>query len=379
MKTGPTKITSLRPKKDVLQIMTVLGFILLVSGTTGPLAVASGASAADGVKIDKVTDHYVITTEVYTAQVAADGALSSLVIAGVEFMAPTTEIVSPGDGQKCTIRSIYACPMNNWYRPCKLPGAVELRDGVLHAAGNGWTLNYTFQRDAIEFSYSGTPEGCRWVNNGTWDRSFRAGYPPSEIVLSFAPDLDRACDPQNQGEFGWPIKRNQEPGNFAILAKNGAGLIAEDASFFYNQPVLIDPRFITPAPHRLVLLEFNTFDPAPKPVTHRLKLFKKADLAHSLTMEITSPNPNHLFTGTNEVVFPVKVTALYGQTLHGKLVFDGSPFVWQTPKATGEVPLDLTPENPTATVQLPIRPPDPRPDAVRLWPVRLVCARGGDF
>ena len=319
---------------------------------------ASDAGAA-GVKIDKVHDHYVVSTEVYTAQVDRAGALSSLVIAGVEFMAPPTEIISPADGkEKCTIPSVYACPQNNWYRPCKLPGAVELRNGVLHAAGNGWTLDYTFQPDAIEFSYRGAPEGCHWVD-GAWTRSFGAGYPSSEIVFSFAPGLDRACDPQNQGEFGWPINRNQEPGNFAILAKNGAGLIAEDASWFHHDAATTNPRFITAAPHRLGLLVFNTMAVIAAPIHHRLKLFTKADLAHSLTMAITSPNPNHLFTGTDEVVFPVTVTALYGQTLHGKLVFDGSPYVWQTPKVGGEVPLDLTPEHPAMTVRLPIRPSKP--------------------
>ncbi len=278
---------------------------------------------------------------------------------GSKLLAPPTEIVSPWDGkQKRTIPSLYACPQNNWYRPAKLPGAVELRAGVLHAAGNGWTIDYTFQPDAVEFAYSGTPEGGH-PTDGSPTRSFGAGYLASELVLSLAPGLDRACDPQGQGEFGWPVNRNHEPGNFAVLAKNGAGLVAEEASWFHHDPAMTNAQFILTPPHRLSLLAFHTMTVTTAPIRHRLKLLAKADLAHSLTMAITSPNPSHLFSGTNEVVFPVKVTALYGQTLHGKLVFAGSPFVWHTPKVGAEVPLDLTPEQPTMTVRLPIRPSSP--------------------
>lgn len=295
------------------------------------------------VKIAQEGDDFTVTGDIYTAKVTKDGALSSLIINGVEFMAPVTEI---SWNVKKILPGVYAGPMNQWQNPYKMPGNAATHDNVIHAEGNGWWLEYTFGPDTIDLTYNGAPEG---------GRGFRAGYPPAELYLNLSHELGRACDPENQGELGWPVNRPHEPGNFTILAKNGAGFTATDVC----RMQAFTSGNIIPEPHRLDLLVYNTYDSTPKPITHRLQLFTNADLAHSLTMEIISPNPDHIFQEKKPVMFPVKVNILYGQTFRGKLVFHGSPYVWKTPQVTGSVSLSLSPKNPTATVMLPIRPPKP--------------------
>ncbi|MHB9022734.1 MAG: acetylxylan esterase [Armatimonadota bacterium] len=301
--------------------------------------------AADEVRISQSDAGFLVQTDIYAAKVDKAGTLTSLVIGGTEFIAAPVRILR--SGKESTAPGLYACYMGNWWRPYKAPGATELRDNIIHADGNGWTLDYTFLPEAIDLTYSGAPEG---------ERSFRAGYPPAELAINLSHDLARACDPTNQGELGWPVARAAEPGTYSILNKNGAGFTAADVcridSFKY-------PGYFPDAPNQLNLLVFNTYDPAPKPITHRLQIFGKADLAHSLTMEITSPNPDHTFPGVKEVGFPVKITALYGQSLKGALAFKGAPYVWKTPEVTASVPVELTPEKPSQTIMLSIRPPKP--------------------
>ena len=311
------------------------------------LALLMTAAAAAPVAITPAGDGFAVTTDVYSAQVDGQGALSSLVINGQEFMAPPTQIIWGDKGGLA--HGVYAAPMNQFYVIAPLPGAPGVAGDTVSSEGHGWKLAYIFGPDTIDLTYSGTPEGC----NG---RGFRAGYPPAELYLSLAPDLARCCDPDNQGELGWPVNRPHEPGNFTILASNGAGFTVTDVCRM--QAVNSPPNFPV-APHRLDLVVFNTYDPTDKPITHRLTCFQHADLAHSLTMEITSPNPGHLFPAPQRVSFPVKVTALYGHTLSGALSFDGAPYVWKKPPLTAVVPLVLTTDQPSMTVQLPIEPQKP--------------------
>ncbi len=160
---------------------------------------------AAGVKINKVEDHFTVTADIYTAQVDAGGGLTLLVISGVEFMGKPTPIDVRYTKAKRTLPTMYACDQNAWHTPYKMPGNVKLRDNVLHAEGNGWTREYTFLPDAIDLSFIGSPEG---------KRSFHSGYPTVDPVLSLSQDLDRATDPMNQGELGWPVNRPHEPGNY---------------------------------------------------------------------------------------------------------------------------------------------------------------------
>lgn len=167
------------------------------------------------------------------------------------------------------------------------------------------------------------------------------------MTLSLAPHLERACDPENQGELGWPIARAHEPGNFAVLATNGAGFSANDVCRMQSGGKALN------------FMIFNTYDPTPKPIQRTLKIFPKAELKYSLTMEIVSPNPNHVFPQAAEVVFPVRVSALYGQTLKGTVRFKGAPYVWKTPEVLADVPLELTPAQASVEVKLPIKPSKP--------------------
>lgn len=313
----------------------------------GLLGLAVVGPAAPAVTITPEGEGFAITTDVYTAKVDGQCALSSLVIGGQEFMAPPQQIVYADKGGK--ISAVYASPMNQWFSVCAMPGAPTVKDNVISADGHGWQLAYTFGPDTIDITYSGTPEGTA--------RGFRAGYPPAELRLCLSSDLDRCTDPENQGELGWPVKRAHEPGNFTLLAKNGAGFTAHDVC---RMECIYSPASLpSTESHWLNMMVFNTYDQRPEPITHRLTCFTRADLAHSLTMEITSPNPGHLFPAPEKVVFPVRVTALYGHTLNGSVLFDGAPYVWKEPPLTAAVPLNLTAEQPSATVQLPLEPPKP--------------------
>lgn len=316
--------------------------LLIVAGLVLGLTVADAAAQ---VAVTPDGEGFAVRTDVYTARVNGQGALSSLVIAGQEFMAPPIQIVWGEQGG--TVSGLYPAPMNQWYVVPPMPGAPQAEGNVVSAAGNGWEIAYTFGPDTIDLTYSGTPEGTR---------GFRSGYPMTELLLSLAPDLSRACDPENQGELGWPVNRAHEPGNFTILAANGAGFTAEGVT---RIQAVENRNNLPAAPHRLDVMVFNTYDPTPGPITHRLTCFTRADLAHSLTMRIASPNPGHLFPDPERVVFPVEVTALYGHTLDGSVRFDGAPYVWKQPPLTATVPLALTVEQPTATVQLPIDPQKP--------------------
>lgn len=302
--------------------------------------------AADGVSIASKDGQYTATTEIYTAKVDQNAVLTSLVIGGVEFIAPATE-AKGRDGKEVVVPGLFACPTGAWESSHKPPTVQKQSGNIIQAEGNGWKLQYAFLPDVVELTFEGVPTG---------GRGFKAGYPPDELAISLSPDLHRACDPENQGELGWPVKRKHEPGNFAVLAKNGAGLVAEGANRF---TAIEDKNRIPAAPHRLDLLVFSTYDKSPGPLRHRLRMFNKPELAHSLTMEIQSPNRSHLFSAVNEVVFPVKVNVLYGQTLKGTAAFKGSPYVWKKPEFGAETPVELSGSANTKIVSVKIGPPKP--------------------
>jgi len=315
------------------------------------IATASAQQPADvgsssKVRLEARDDGYQATTDIYSAKVDGHAVLTSLVIGGVEFIAPPAA-TKDQDGTESPAPGLFACPTGQWWHRHAPPKLLPLRATTVAAEGSGWKLAYTFLPDAIELEFEGVPTG---------GRGFTSGYPSDDLSISLAHDLDRACDPENQGELGWPAKPKHEPGNYVILAKNGAGLIAEKAARI--QAVKDKNRILT-APHRLDLLVFNTMEKRPGPVKHRLRMFNKPTLAHSVTLEIQSPNRGHLFSNVEEVVFPVKVNALYGREFTGTVSFQGAPYVWKKPELTAEAPVALSRAAPTATVSLKIRPPKP--------------------
>jgi cephalosporin-C deacetylase-like acetyl esterase len=237
--------------------------------------------------------------------------------------------------------------MGQWANPYKMPGPPTRAADRVRAEGNGWWIQYRFLPDAIELSYFGAPES---------GRGFRAGYPPAELALSLASGVHRVCDADNQGELGWPVTRAHEPGNFAVLAANGAGFAVDGVCRMESH--LKDGRIRNPS-GRLDFLVFNTYDQTAKPLEHTLKIFARPPVRYALTMDIISPNPNHVFPSGTDAAFPIRVRALYGQTLKGSVRFEGAPYVWKTPEVTADTPLDLTGGKSESEVTLTIRPPKP--------------------
>lgn len=331
--------------------LLVLSMIPLRVGSPDAWAAAEGGET--GVRLMGQDQQVVVQSGLYTAKVNMNGALSSLVIEGVEFIAPPIETVCAGKRQ--LLIGLFACPQGQWFNASDPAPVREQTGNVVRCEGNGWKLTYTFGPDTIDLEYEGTPTGAVAPPGPAAPRGFKAGYPPAELMISLSPDLDRACDPGNQGELGWPVNRQHEPGTFAVLAKNGAGFIAEGASHFHNET---HGAYIPAPPHRFLGLVYHTNDTTPGPVKHRLKLFRQADLAHAVTMQIQSPNRQHLFSNTEEVPFAVSVQTRYGQQLQGTVRFQGAPFVWKTPELTAETPLEVGP-NASATVVVKIRPPKP--------------------
>jgi cephalosporin-C deacetylase len=217
----------------------------------------------------------------------------------------------------------------------------------LRAEGDGWWLRYTFTDDSIELQYDGQPAGAE---------HFRHGYPAAELVFSLASDLHRVCDPLEQGDLGWPLAGRFEPGNYAVMAPNGASLLFERAQEMHHEPAkspAVNP------PHRLDLVVLYQDRKHDEPVKRRLVALPKADQSRAVEMKIISPNPNHLFADSDTVVFPIEVTVHYGQALKGKVRFEGHNYVWKERTATAEIPVELTPDAPTGTFNLSIRPDQP--------------------
>jgi len=309
------------------------------------LQAASAAAAPKPPTIEAQENQFVVKTDIYTAVIDKRAVLTSLVIGGTEFLAKPTETTDPS-GKRSLAPALFACPFGQWWNRHSQPTVTSHAGNMLRAEGSGWKLDYTFTADAIEVSFEGVPEG---------GRGFRSGYPSDELVISLSPDLARAADPESQGELGWPAVRKHEPGNFVILAKNGAGLVAERAA---RITPLKDNRITDPS-HRLDLLSYFTLEKGSGPMKYKLRMFREPELAHSVTMEITSPNHGHLFSNVAEVKFPVKVNALYGRKLKGTISFNGAPYVWKKPALTAEVPFEIAGDATSASVPLTIKPPKP--------------------
>ena len=297
------------------------------------------------VKLEELPNKgYRVATDTYTATLDGTGTLTSLMVAGVEFLAPPRKAVYR---TSTVIPAIYVSVSRIIYdTPKSLTGPVTREGDSLLCKGDGWWLRYTFKPDGIDLEYAGHPAGLFALNEG---------YPSSDLTFNLSPDLDRASDPLEQGDLGWPITINPEPGNYAIIASNGAALVFEKADWttHLDQPdVLLDP------PHRLDVVTFSEVQKVDV-IKRSIRVFPKPDLSHSIEMKIISPNPDHLFSKTDEVVFPVEVTAHYGQSLKGKIRFEGSNYVWTKDKVTAEVPIELSPEHPTQKINLTIRPAKP--------------------
>jgi cephalosporin-C deacetylase-like acetyl esterase len=328
----------------------------VVGTLLGCLWCASLAYAVEGVQVARqsqtgmhrepvypVQSRYVITTDTYVAQVDRDGALCSLVVKGQEFLAPP-RLVGNAPRNMWTEPAMMACQERWSHFPFRLPGVKSHTDNVIRAENADWWLEYRFLPDSIEMAFQGAPDGST---------SFGNGYPAAQIAFRLNNGLHRACDPGVQGELGWPVARPTEPGDYAVMAQNGACILFEGAQYLESRSEGADP------PNWRHVLYTGSHARTDQPITRRLRLYKQAPLSNSLTVSVISPNPNHMFSQTEEVTFPVKLTAHYGQSLKGTLQFKGSPYIWQKPEIAAEIPVDLSAQVPSRTVQLTLKPPQP--------------------
>jgi cephalosporin-C deacetylase len=307
-------------------------------GQALPVALGLALRTARAVQVEKTADGFAVTADRYRARVDARGAVQSLVIGGTEFLAPRTVYAWQAETVEWPGTACGQGQGGGW--PLKLvpTRAVAAPAGDrLHAEGDRWSVEYRFLTNAIEFTVSDVTNVAPF-----------AGYPNVLFCWSLATHLARACDPGNQGELGWPVERPFESGPLAVLDRNGAGLIGA-------------PQCSLSTGHKAwpKMMLFAALQHSGRPLTHRLEIFAKADLAHALKLEVLSPNPDHFFVGTTEAVLPVRVEALYGHRLDGRLAFTGAPFVWGRPELRSELPLRLAPEAPAATLSLKIPTPQP--------------------
>ncbi|MBN1865476.1 MAG: acetylxylan esterase [Victivallales bacterium] len=306
--------------------------------------------SAGGPEVRETQAGYSIIAEVYTALIDRTGSLESLKVGDTEFI--NRALVLQQGQNKWTVPGVYAsrhkCPHvpQFWY-PLR---TVAVHEGSrLRAEGDNWSLEYEFLDDAIVLTIDGRP--------GNKD-PFNEGYPAPQVNISLSNTVQRCCDPEDQGEFGWPVNRIMEPGNYGAIAPDGSGLIFEKASRINSY---VEKKHYPEAPHSLHALCFDYFAGFRKgePLVRRIKIFDKVPLAFSLSMEIVSPNPGHMFPKGKKVIFPVKARVLYGHSFTGDLVFAGAPYVWKKPVVESRLPLELKPLGPERQTELEIQPPGP--------------------
>ncbi len=294
--------------------------------------------------LEETARGYRVTGGAYDALLDKSGTLISLVVNGAEFLAPDRKIIHTRD---YLLRPINAAPFAKWFHPRLLTGKVQIQGNRLEAQGEGWSMAYTFEPDAIELEFDGQPAGVE---------HFCKGYPCGSIIISLRSDLHRVCDPLEQGDLGWPVTGKFEPGDYTVLATNGAAVVFEKAIEITHE---VNPHTIPEAPHRVDVLVLYDQSVQSGPIKRRIAVKPKAELAQSIQMKITSPNPNHLFTEDVAVVFPIEVTAHYGHSLIGKVKFEGHNYVWKDRVVTAEVPIEISSNNTKTLVNLAIRPTQP--------------------
>ncbi|OPZ28376.1 MAG: Acetyl esterase Axe7A precursor [Lentisphaerae bacterium ADurb.BinA184] len=291
-------------------------------------------------------DRFVVTAAAYGAAVGPEGQLLSLRVNGVEFIQGAAKL-RPGGGEEVGVSGLYCTDYNSWHRPLPMPGPARLEGNRLSADGNGWTLSYVFLPDAVEIEAFGTPKGAR---------PFTAGYPPAQLAVSLRSGLERACNPDGEGEIGWPVARPVEGGDYAVLAANGAGLVFEKASSVKS----ISHGWITaPDDHRLNLVMLDTTEVKQTPQRWRIRAFSRPAPEHALTLDIVSPTPGHLFCASPAATFTVTVRALYGASFSGLLRFEGQGYVFAGNTVAAEALVAVTPEAPAQTVEIRLQPPCP--------------------
>ena len=297
------------------------------------------APIADGKGFD-------VTTTAYQAKLDATGAMTSLVISGEEFFADERKLSV--NGEFVEVPAVFASHHRSWTPTFLLTGPVTIEDKTLKTKGEGWELSYTFEESAFAVTFGGFPKGASYALN--------EGYPNGNLDFWMSPKLHRSVDALQQGDLGWPVKGNPEPGNYTFIAKNGAGVEFQNSFWIATYD---DRRPNVQSTRRGDFLLFADMAKQPKLITRSIKIHPKVDLGRSVELSITSPNPDHLFPENRPIVFPVEITAYYGQSLKGKLRFEGHNYVFKDKKVTAEAPISIAAGAETLKVDFAIHPAEP--------------------
>ncbi|MDB5334932.1 MAG: Acetyl esterase Axe7A [Planctomycetaceae bacterium] len=271
---------------------------------------------------------FLVTTSAYQAKFDATGAMTSLIVSGEEFLAEDRKLNVGGTVKE--VPAVFASHHRSWTPTFLLTGPVTIEDKTLKTKGEDWELAYTFEESAFAVAFGGFPKGASYALN--------AGYPNGNLNFWMSPKLHRAVDALAQGDLGWPIKGNPEPGNYSLIAKNGAGVEFQNTFWIAKYEDLRPDVQISKRGDFILLAEMAKQS---KLITRRVEIHLKVDLGRSVELSITSPNPDHLFPESGPIVFPVEITAYYGQSLKGKLRFEGHNYVFKDKKVTAEVPISI--------------------------------------
>ena len=289
---------------------------------------------------------YNITTGAYRATLDATGALTSLVISGEEFLAQDRKLTI--DGKVTDVPAVFASQHRQWNPAFLLTGPVMIEDKTVKTQGDGWQLTYTFEESTIVVTFGGFPKGALYALN--------QGYPNGNLDIWMSPKLHRATDALAQGDLGWPVRINPEPGNYTLIAANGAGVEFQNtfwiARFDDSKPNVQTSR-------RGDFILFAEMQKNPGPIVRRIEIHPKVDLGRSVELSITSPNPDHLFTENRPIVFPVRLATYYGRSLQGKLRFEGHNYVFKDKKVSAEMPIKIESGAEPLALDFAIQPTEP--------------------
>ncbi len=324
-------------------------FVALIAlAWSGFTAIASTAEVRAAVEITTLPEGqgYRVETGAYRATLNAAGGMTSLVVSGVEFFAQERRL--PVDGKVVEAPAVFASHHRAW-TPVFAPTGPVSRDGnTLKTGGAGWELFYTFSEGAFDVGFGGQPEGASYALNN--------GYPNGNLNFWMAPDLHRAVDPLQQGDMGWPVQGNFEPGNYTLITKNGAGVEFENAFWLTH---FLDQREGIESTRRGDFVMLADMQKLKTPIVRRIVIHPQVDLSRSVEMKITSPNPDHLFPDDGPIVFPVTLATHYGQTLRGKLRFEGRNYVFQDKTVAAEMPVTVEANAEPLSLDFAIQPAEP--------------------
>jgi len=321
------------------------------------LLMLSRMTALSAMQITQLPDKsYSITADSYTAACDATGMPTSIKVNGEEFLGGPIKVPS-NPNPAFVIPPVYVSDFRRFQTP-EFPTGPATREGdTLRVQGKNWSVKFTFKPDTIEMEAVDAPGLVAQYGQVGSVHTFMV-YPEVGVAFLLSSTLDRLADPLEQGDIGWSTTSDPEPGAYAVMAKDGAALVFSRVAWPYHAN---DPNLM---PHRMDAVALSARPDEPEPpgattVKRTIHVFPKPNLERSIEMKIISPNPDHLFSHATEVTFPVEITAHYGQTFKGFLRFEGNNYVWTQDKVNAEVPVDLSPDHPTQTVNLVIHPAKP--------------------